>query len=169
MFARCFADPTKSILGLCEKTRRVRAHRENLQRQGSNLQKNPGCHAGAPWEQLMRIPPHTHHRRGLRKRSEMRWAYGKSSTTSKPVTRIRQLIRAPRKATPAGRSQRLRLHVQQPAHCRVPLDALQARLLRTCARGRNTLVRRATRPLAFVRIRLRTSGDFICIYTYIYI
>ena len=73
---------------------------------------------------------------------ERDWAYGKSGTAPEPVTRVRQLVRAPREAAPADRGQRLSLHVQQPAHRRVPLGALQARLRRTGVVGRDEVQRR---------------------------
>jgi len=45
-------------------------------------------------------------------------SYGESGPTPESVTRIGELVRAPRKAA-AG----LRLRVQQPAHGRVPFGA----------------------------------------------
>ena len=71
-----------------------------------------------------------------------RGTYGKSSTAPEPVTCICQLIRAPRETAPADRIQRLRLHVQQPAHRSVPLGALQTRLRRTCVVGWDEVQRR---------------------------
>ena len=68
--------------------------------------------------------------------------YGKSRTAPEPVARICQLIRASREAAPADGIQRLRLHVQQPAHRRAPLGALQTRLRRTCVVGRDEVQRR---------------------------
>jgi hypothetical protein len=81
VFARCFADPTKFVLALCEK-RAERARIEQISSAKDLICIKPGCHVGAPWEQRMRI---TYHGRG-RKEGK---AYGKSSTTPKPVTRIR--------------------------------------------------------------------------------
>ena len=97
-----------------------------------------------------------------------RGAYGKSSAAPEPVARIRQLIRAPRESAAADRSQRLRLHVHQPAHRRVPLGALKVGLRRTRVVGwdemqrREGAIRRSPERLAewrlcvpaFVRLRV---------------
>jgi hypothetical protein len=64
-------------------------------------------------------------------------AYGESGTTPEPIARICQLVRAPCEAATG-----LRLHVQQPAHGRVPLGALQARLRRTRVLRRDEVQRR---------------------------
>jgi hypothetical protein len=165
MFARCFADPTKFILALCEK-RAERARIEKISSAKDLICKKTrrfASHAGAPWEQPMRDHAHRGEEKGKKKEGG---AYGKSSTTPEPVTRIRQLIRAPRKTapapTPADRSQRLRLHVQQPAHRRVPLDALQARLRCTCVVGwdevqrREGAIRRSAERLALWRLSVST-------------
>jgi len=84
---------------------------------------------------------------------QRKMTYGEGGTTPEPVARIRQLVRAPRKAA-AG----LRLHVQQPAHRRVPLGALQARLRRTRVvlrdevQRRERAVRRSAERLALRRL-----------------
>ena len=87
---------------------------------------------GAPWEQLMSLM-HTNTAGesgwGKKKKDD---SYGESGATPESVTRIRQLVRAPRK-TAAGP----RLGVQQPAHRRVPFGASEARLGRTCVVRRN--------------------------------
>lgn len=173
MFARCFAEPAKFVLALCEK-RAERARIEQIPSAKDLICKKPGCHVGAPWEQLMRIIHHTHHRRGpgpLRERDEIGVRQGQHHTRTRNTHPLAysyapQNRRRPQKPAPppacvatSAPSRATRRAAGAPA---VHMRGQPGR--GAAPRERNTSVRRATRPVAFVRIRLRTSG---IAYTYI--
>lgn len=131
MFARCFANPTKLVLALRE-IRAERSRIEQISRTKDLIYKEAGGHVGRPMGAANESHAHKHsggERVGKKKKDD---SYGESGATPESVTRIRQLVRAPRK-TAAGP----RLGVQQPAHRRVPFGASEARLGRTCVVRRN--------------------------------
>ena len=160
MFTRCFADPTEFVLALREK-RAERARIEQLSGAKNLICKKPGCHVGAPWEQLMRIHTLTHtpqeERLGVRQERHRT----RTRNTRPPACSCAPRSR-PHRQRPASQPACAAASAPSCATRRAagaPAAHRRGRPGRGAApRRRNTSVRRATRPLAFVRIRLRTSG-----------
>jgi len=105
--------PTRLVLAL----REISAERpriEQVSRAKDLIYKEGGGHVGRP----IGAANESH----TRKHSGREWwkdcSYGESSPTPESVTRIGELVRAPREAA-AG----LRLRVQHPAHRRTPFGA----------------------------------------------
>jgi len=156
IFARRFANPTKLVLALCQK-RAERARIEQITCAKNLIYKEAGGHVlGAPWG-ASNEDHNTTKERGREEGVRLERHHTRTRSTHPPACSCapqaprRSVLACAAASAPSRATRRVEGAVE--VHMRDLLGRGTAR------QAHSMLARRATRPAASVRIRLRTSGS----------